>query len=64
MDRQEAEKMIASCLEIIRIICKEFKPDYDICSMYVTPHSASAFITDDDRDDYDLKYDWMEVDEE
>ena len=58
MTRDEAEKMIGSCLEIIRLICLEYKPDFDICSMYVTNHSTSAFITDDETDDYVLRADW------
>ena len=63
MDRTTAEKAIGCCLEIIRLICLEYKSDFDICSMYVTPRSTSAFITDDEQD-YLLQSDWREDDEE
>ena len=58
MKREEAEKMIGSCLEIIRLICLEYKPDFEICSMYVTNNSTSAWIINNDK--YDMKYDWKE----
>ena len=64
MNREQAENIIGSCLEIIRLTCLSYKPDFDICSMYVTDHSASANIIDDERDEYDLKYDWRKDDEE
>ena len=62
MKREQAEQIIGSCLEIIRLICIELKPDFDICSSYVTPHSTSAWILDNEK--YDLKYDWREDDED
>ena len=64
MNREQAENIIGSCLEIIRLTCLSYKPDFDICSMYVTDHSTSANIIDDERDEYDLKYDWRKDDEE
>lgn len=64
IEREKAETMIGNCLEIIRLICLEYKPDFDVCSLCVMPHSTSANIIDDDRNEYDLKYEWREDDEE
>ena len=64
MNRTQTEKAIGICLEIIRVLCLDYKPDFDVCSISVFPGSTSAFIIDDERDEYDLKYDWRKDDEE
>ena len=64
MNRKQTEKIIGGCLEIIRLLCLEYKPDFDVCSMSVFPHSTNAFIIDENTEEYSLKYDWREEEEE
>ena len=58
MDRKQAEKIIGGALEIIRLTCEAYDPGFDICSIYVTPHSKAAYILEGDQDDgeYVLNY--------
>lgn len=63
MDRKQAEKIIGEALELIRLTCEEFYPEYEHCSMYITPYSKAAYIIKDgDQDDgeYVLNYYKME----
>lgn len=67
MDRKQAEKIISEALELIRLVCEAYDPEYDHCSMYVTPNSKSAYILkdgDEDDGDYILNVYEMEVEEE
>ena len=52
MDRKQAEKIISEALELIRLVCESYDPEYGHCSMYITPASKSAYILKDgDEDD-------------
>lgn len=55
MDRAQTEKVIGEALEIIRLMCEAYAPDFDICTMYVSPKSKCAYILDKD-DERDVKY--------
>lgn len=61
MNREQAEKMIGACLEIIRNVCLTYKPDFDLCNLAVFPNSTSAFILDDETKKYHLNYSWREA---
>ena len=64
MTRKKAELIIANCLTLIQAIADEYIPDFDICSMYVTKNSRSAFITDDKNGEYLLRIDERDGEEE
>ena len=67
MNREQAEKIISEALELIRLVCKAYDPDYGHCSMYVTPHSKAAYILkdgDEDDGEYILNLHEVEVEED
>ena len=67
MSREQAEKIIGEALELIRLVCEAYDPDYEHCSMYVTPNSKSAYILkggDEDDGEYILNIHEMEGEEE
>ena len=64
MDKNTAEKIIAANLSVIRAVVVDFlgEDGFDVCSMYVTPHSESAWVIDDEHN-YILHHDLMDYDE-
>lgn len=66
MDRKQAEKIIGEALELIRLVCEAYDPEYGHCSMYVTPISKGATILkgDGEESEYALHFYETEVDDE
>ena len=54
MDKQNAEKAIANCLEMIRLVClMAYGEDFELCSMYVTPDSRAAWILKENGEEHE-----------